>query len=78
MRKGRTNMAYLVETKTGEAVLTAATTDPFGPRFTAEQAEGADKMEVWGSSFADPGPDWCEFRLFKAGEQVATKRTEGY
>lgn len=56
---------------------------PFGPGFPEELAVQADYMEVWGSGFKDPGPDFCEFRLFKgdpkaATERIATRRLNGY
>lgn len=51
---------------------------PFGPGFT-EIPEGTVRMEVWGSSFDDPGPDFCEFRLMAAdGSVLASKRVAGY
>jgi len=52
---------------------------PFGPGFTDTQIEGAETMETWASGFSDPGPDYCEFRLFDAdGKRIATRRVEGY
>jgi hypothetical protein len=37
-----------------------------------------DTVEVWSSSFKDPGPDFNEFRLFKDGQKVETYRINGY
>lgn len=52
---------------------------PFGPGFPATKVEAAARMEVWGSSFSDPGGDYCEFRLFDdAGRQIAQARVDGY
>ena len=52
---------------------------PFGPGFTANEAEGAVKMEVWSSSFSDPGEDFNEWRLFdKDGKQIQTRRRSGF
>jgi len=56
--------------------------NPFGPGFSQEQVEQAERMEVWGSSDACPGmgegDDYCEFLLFKKNEKFATKRVAGY
>ena len=52
---------------------------PFGPGFTEADLEGAVRMEVWGTKFDNPGPDYCEFRLFDAdGAQIASRRVDGY
>ena len=47
---------------------------------TPEQLVVTDKVEIWSSSFDDPGPDFNEFRFFKTNESTPflTKRTEGY
>ena len=70
---------YLIKVVTEtDVVAEAIRRPPFGPEFTPKQAGAADKMEVWGSSFDDPGPDFCEFRLLQANQIVATKRVAGY
>jgi hypothetical protein len=51
---------------------------PFGPAFDLDKAEQADKLEVWGSSANDSGPDYCEFRLIKDNETIFTERVGGY
>jgi len=52
---------------------------PFGPAVLGAAAGRADRMEVWGSSFDDNGPDFCEFRLFDAqGNLIAVNRVAGY
>ncbi len=52
---------------------------PFGPAFPEPVVAVTAKLETWGSSFADAGGDWCEFRAFNAsGEQIATRRIDGY
>ena len=50
-----------------------------GPKFTPEQMEQAELMEVWYSGVEDLGPDYTEFRLLSLDNTViATKRVEGY
>ena len=52
---------------------------PFGPGFTPEEIAGAVRLEVWHTSFADPGGDYTEFRLFAAnGDKVGERKVEGY
>lgn len=41
-------------------------------------AKRADTLEVWGSSFDDPGPDYCKYILRKGGVIIAEYRVEGY
>ena len=69
---------YLIETLTEDVAKQATMKKPSGPGFTKEEAEQADKMEIWGTHFADPSDDFCEFKLFKDGEEFATERVEGY
>jgi len=56
----------------------AKTEPPFGGGFTIEQAEQADKMEIWGSGFNDIGDDFCDYKLFKNNEVIENKRVTGY
>jgi hypothetical protein len=52
---------------------------PFGPGFSEDVAEKTERLEVWGSSFSDPGPDFCVFKAFdSAGTAVAEIRCAGY
>jgi hypothetical protein len=52
---------------------------PFGfPKFTLDEVKEAERLEVWGSSFNDPGDDFCEFRVIKNNETILTKRVDGY
>ena len=37
----------------------------------------ADKVEVWMTSFKDPGPDSCEARVFKNGKLIRTTTIPG-
>lgn len=73
-------MPYLFREIEGvEARKKAAETAPFGPGFPTETAAQAERLEVWVSRFGDPGPDYCEFRLFDAqGGSLGTRRQPGY
>jgi hypothetical protein len=52
---------------------------PFGPGFPSSEIDRAVRMEVWGTKFDNPGPDYCEFRLFDAeGRKIASRRVDGY
>lgn len=52
---------------------------PYGPGFSSEKADAAEHMEVWGTNFSAPGPDYCEFRLFnEKGLVIASHRAEGF
>ena len=63
-----------------EALVREATSrPPFGPGFSEKELEGAEVLEVHGSSFTDPGPDYCEFKLLDGdGEVLKIKRVGGY
>ena len=50
----------------------------FGVHFSDEEVEHADRCELWGSSFSDPGGDFCEYRLMKEDRVIARRRTIGY
>ena len=57
----------------------AASSPPFGPGFGTDVASRTETIEVWGSSFGDPGSDFCEFRAFDAGGgEIARTRIGGY
>ena len=71
---------YQGETKTGEAAKKfAAEGYPFGPGFSQAVIDKTHTVEIWHSSFDDPGED---FNLFKAmdasGNLVAEKKIGGY
>jgi hypothetical protein len=63
-----------------EALVREATSrPPFGPGFSEDELEGAEVLEVHGSSFSDPGPDYCEFKLLDAeGNVLLTKVVGGF
>jgi len=71
---------HLIGTHVDElAQRSAKTNPPFGPGLPADIVEKIVKLEMWGSSFKDPGADWCEFRAFNAeGEKIAERRVAGY
>ena len=55
----------------------AIASPPFGPEFDSETAAGIETLEIWGSSFTDPGPDCCEFRAFDSTGTLISRRTLG-
>ena len=71
---------HLHQRSTGkEARVLASSPPPFGPGFRDEGVSRTETIEVWGSSFDDPGPDFCEFRaLDAAGGEIARTRIGGY
>lgn len=73
-------MPYKISTYEGEqARAEAAAPAPFGPAFTPEVVAKTARLELWGSSFTDPGPDWCEHRAFDAsGVLLGQRRRDGY
>lgn len=71
-------MPYLYETHEGEQIA-KVNSSLCGPQFEEEAVASAAKMEVWGSSFNDPGPDWCRFDLLDAkGVKIVSRTTPGY
>ncbi len=63
----------------GRARKQAAAPPPFGPGFIPEIVAETETLEVHGSEFNEPGPDYCVFRAFDAeGHIVGTKRINGY
>lgn len=70
---------YLLKSVEGSEMVGEATSPaPFGPGFAKEEIAQADRMEVWCSSFGDPGSDFNEFRLLKDNSVLASRRIEGY
>ncbi len=61
-----------------QSVPNAVDTPPFGPGFSEDEARNADAMEIWGTQFNDPGPDYVEFRLIKDGQTWVERRVDGY
>lgn len=73
-------MPYKISDWEGEKARTeAAAPAPFGPAFTPEVVAKTTRLELWGSSFTDPGADWCEHRAFDAsGALLDKRRRAGY
>ena len=73
-------MPYLYEKSEGnEAKEKASDQPPFGPGFDERIVKSAARLEMWVSSFSDPGEDWCEYRAFdKEGKPLGTRRIAGY
>lgn len=69
-------MPYLHETVVDKEVMTRR--PPFGPGFTVQEVQRAERMEVWGSGIKDPGGDYCEFRLMEGKKVLATRTISGY
>lgn len=72
-------MPYLYAQYHGEEAKRFAVEDRFGPKFDPDIAEDVERVDVICSSFDDPGPDWCQHRLFDArGHQIAARHVPGY
>ena len=73
-------MPYLIKASTGEKARKAARAPrPFGPGLPDDVVGRVEKLEVVGSSFDDPGADWCEFRAYDAdGQLITSRRVMGY
>jgi hypothetical protein len=52
---------------------------PFGPGLPDSVVSRIEKLEVVGSSFNDPGADWCELGAYDAdGKLITSRRVMGY
>jgi len=69
---------YKYATHTTDMVKEGTQKPPFGPQFDAKDFEGADRMEVWASSFSDAGDDYCEFRIMNGTEILKRKKVNGF
>lgn len=71
---------HLIHRGTGVAARElAASSPPFGPGFRDDVVSRVETVEVWGTSFDDPGQDFCEFRaLDAAGSEIGRIRIGGY
>ena len=51
----------------------------FGPKFDEADVAKASVLKIWGSSFNDPGADWCRYELLDQDGNVFESRTvSGY
>jgi len=63
----------------GKLITDATARPPFGPGFLVSDLREAETLEAHGTSFGDPGPDYCEFRLLDAdGKVLKVKRVGGF
>ena len=71
---------YKIQEFTGnDAKKYAANSPPFGMLLPQEMASKVEKVEVWGTSFSDPGPDYTDHRAFdKSGKQITNFIVSGY
>ena len=71
---------HLIHRGTGDAARElAASPPPFGPGFGPDVMSKTETVEVWGSSFDDPGQDFTEFRAMDAaGHEIGRIRIGGY
>ena len=73
-------MPYLYTQYQGEeARREAIQKPPIGPGFSEEEVHNIDRLEVWASSFSDPGEDYTDWKLFDAqGRLINERRMRGY
>jgi hypothetical protein len=73
-------MPYLYTEYQGEEARREATQKPpLGPGFSEEDVQNIDCLEVWASSFTDPGEDYTDWKLFAAqGRLIKERRMQGY
>ncbi|MFX0200222.1 MAG: hypothetical protein ACFFCW_29230 [Candidatus Hodarchaeota archaeon] len=73
-------MPYLYTEHQGEeARREAIQKPPKGPGFSEEEVRNIDRLEVWASSFTDPGEDYTDWKLFDdQGRLINERRIRGY
>lgn len=71
---------HLIDTHLGTAArLKAEERPPLGAGFSLSLLPKIERLEVWGSSMKDEGPDFCEFHAFdKKNHPLDTIRVDGY
>lgn len=71
---------YKIETitkdKMGEGSFFRQMASMFNIPLTA--IDNNDSCEIWGTEFKESGPDRCEARFFKGGQQTETFTINGY
>lgn len=66
---------YIVDLFTGpKAIEIAVAPTPFGAGFDTKQIENIHSLTVMGTSFNDPGPDYCEFIVKDNQDRVIITR----
>lgn len=71
-------MPYLVETRTSTETIRSILNIHCKGKFTDEEVARAERLDVLGSAFSDPGDDWCEYRLVFSETEVKAHRVAGY
>jgi hypothetical protein len=72
-------MPYLVETRTSTETIRSILDIHCKDKFTDEEVERAERLDVIGSAFSDrTGGDWCEYRLVFSETEVKAHRVAGY
>ncbi|MFX0200791.1 MAG: hypothetical protein ACFFCW_32120 [Candidatus Hodarchaeota archaeon] len=73
-------MPYLYTEYRGEEARREATQKPpQGPGFSEKEIHNIERLEVWASSFTDPGEDYTNWKLFDAqGRLISERRMRGY
>jgi hypothetical protein len=71
---------YIVDSFTGaKAKEVAIAAPPFGAGFDSKRVENIDSLTVMGTSFNDPGPDYCVFiACDNQFNVIAQKKIKGY
>ena len=73
-------MAYLCKAIEGHEAALAELHDPMAPSppFPAEILERANRLEIWHSSYLDPGEDYTDWILFSKFIEIDRRRVPGY
>jgi hypothetical protein len=73
-------MPYVIDRFEGVAAKTAAAKSySFADPDMEEFVDKIEKLELIGSCFSDPGPDFCEWVAYnRRGEVVRRRRIQGY
>lgn len=61
-----------------DAQITAQKSPPFGPGFPVELVKRATRLEVWGSTIMEDGPEYTEFRLYSGTVLLGKRRLAGH
>ena len=70
---------HLLEIITDKARMQPSPMPLDGKGFTPAEVESAALMEIYGSDYSEPGPDYCVFVLVdSSGRKIAERRIAGY